>query len=495
MEQGLYDPLLWVAFRLLLTIVSVFVAFCSSYASGYDGSLMTALIAMKPFQDRFQPGTGGQHGNGGKVGAIFGVFNAGAFVGAPCNSFVMDKWGRRAAQATGAVAIIVGTILTTTSTGIAQFIVGRAVLGWGSSFAQSAPAYAMEVARPQWRGRCAAIYNCGWYAGAIPAAAITFGTNFISSNLSWQLPLIFQCFTSILICVLIPFIPESPRFLIGKGRDEEARSFFTRFHGGGDPNAPLVNFQMDEIKASYETNKMEKWWDYRPLFATHSGRWRMVQVLLMGVFGQFSGNGLAYYITIIFSQLGISSVPAQLGYNILYSCICAIGALTGASLADRMPRRRVLVFGPAAMSALLAIFVGLNSMISKDLGEDGKGPIPEPLARGALAVYMLFGATIAFVYTPLQSVLPVEALSNNMRAKGLAIYTFTMQAMGFINMFAGPVGLYNIGYKYIIIFVVFDAFESVCWYFLGVESVGRTLEEMDLVYDAPYPPGASKKRV
>jgi len=145
------------------------------------------------------------------------------------------------------------------------------------------------------------------------------------------------------------------------------------------------------------------------------------------------------------------------------------------------------------MSGLLAIFVGLNSMINKALGPSGDAPIPDPLARGALATYMLFGCVISFVYTPLQSVLPVEALSNNMRAKGLAIYTFTMQAMGFINMFAGPVGLFNIGYKYIIIFVVFDAFESVAWYFLGVESVGRTLEEMDDVYAAPYPPGASKK--
>lgn len=144
-----------------------------------------------------------------------------------------------------------------------------------------------------------------------------------------------------------------------------------------------------------------------------------------------------------------------------------------------MPRRRVLVIGPAIMSGLLAIFVGLNSMISGKLGADGKGPIPNDLARGALAVYMLFGCVIAFVYTPLQSLLPVEALSNSMRAKGLTIYTFTMGAMGFINMFAGPIGLYSIGYKYIIVFVVVDALEVVVWYFCCVEAVGRTLEELD----------------
>lgn len=101
---------------------------------------MTALIAMKPFQKQFNPGTGGLHGNGGKVGAIMCTFNAGSWIGAPCNTYVMDTWGRKPAQATGAVLIVIGAILTSTSKELAQFIVGRFILGMGSSFAQSAPA-------------------------------------------------------------------------------------------------------------------------------------------------------------------------------------------------------------------------------------------------------------------------------------------------------------------------------------------------------------------
>lgn len=55
-----------------------------------------------------------------------------------------------------------------------QFIIGRFVLGFGIAFVQmAAPSYTMEVALPQWRGRCTGLYNVGWYFGAIPAAAIT----------------------------------------------------------------------------------------------------------------------------------------------------------------------------------------------------------------------------------------------------------------------------------------------------------------------------------
>jgi hypothetical protein len=302
------------------------------------------------------------------------------------------------------------------------------------------------------------------------------------------------------------------------GRTQEAHDFLTKYHGGGDPNAPIVKLQMQEMTASYDESPVEAWYDYRSLFATHGNRWRMVQVMLMGIFGQFSGNGLAYYITIIFEQLGIKSVAAQLGYNILFSVVCAIGALAGASLADHMPRRRVLVIGPAVMAGLLAIFVGLNALIAQKVGPDDKGFLPDSLAQGALAVYMLFGATIAFVYTPLQSLLPVEALSNSMRAKGLTAYTYTMvsfdclfslttRAAWALSTCSSVLLDSTTLVTSILLFCTsksgantnrysagFDGLESVIWYFCAVESCGRTLEEMDDIYAQPYPPGASKKR-
>jgi hypothetical protein len=71
----------------------------------------------------------------------------------------------------------------------------------------------------------------------------------------------------------------------------------------------------------------------------------MTQVLMISIFGQFSGNGLGYFNAAIFKNMGVTTTAAQLGYNILVSCLQAIGGLSGAALSDKMHRRKVLVTG------------------------------------------------------------------------------------------------------------------------------------------------------
>lgn len=107
--------------------------------------------------------------------------------------------------------------------------------------------------------------------------------------MSWRLPLIFQAVACLLVIGILPFVPESPRYLMAQGRIDEAHDFLTKFHGNGDPNAPLVAFELKEMKASIALDGIDKvWWDYRPLFFSRGGRWRMAQVLMISVFGQFT---------------------------------------------------------------------------------------------------------------------------------------------------------------------------------------------------------------
>lgn len=388
-------------------------------------------------------------------------------VGSPFAAIVSDRLGRRKAMFTGGWVIIVGMIIASTANALAQFIVGRFILGVGISIMTvAAPAYAVEIAPPHWRGRCTGFYNCGWFGGSIPAAAITFGTNNIDNNYSWRIPLILQAFACLIVICSVYFLPESPRFLMANGRDAEAVDFLAKYHGNGSPHSRLVLLEVEEMRDSIRQDGIDKKaWDYRPFLLTHSGRWRMAQVLMISIFGQFSGNGLGYFNTVIFNNIGVTSVSKQLAYNLLNSVLSAVGALTAVTLTDRMPRRPVLIFGTLACAAALACNSGLSAAL--DNQTNSAGGVQTSYAQGALATYFLFNIIFSFTYTPLQGAIPTEALETTTRAKGLAASGVIVNAVGFINQFAGPIALGNIGYKYIYIFVGWDIVEAGLWYLFG----------------------------
>lgn len=106
------------------------------------------------------------------------------------------------------------------------------------------------------------LYNTGWFAGSIPAAAVTFGCNYIDSNLAWQIPVILQAFACVIAMVGVFFIPESPRFLMANGREDEAIELLVKYHGNGDPRSKLVALEVEEMRAGIRQDGADKrWWD------------------------------------------------------------------------------------------------------------------------------------------------------------------------------------------------------------------------------------------
>lgn len=197
-------------------------------------------------------------------------------------------------------------------------------------------------------------------------------------------------------------------------------------------------------------------------------------------------------------MLGVNTAAGQLGYNLLNQCISAFCAISAATVADRVPRRAILPLG----TFICAVFLGINGGLAEVMGKqtargeavgDPTRYVSKAVGQGALAMYFLFNCAFSTTYTPLQGIVPVESLSTTMRAKGLAASGFIVSGMGFINQFCMPISLENIGYRTIFIFVGWDCVEAVCWYLFGVESQGKTLEELDYIYEQPNPVKASKK--
>ena len=135
------------------------------------------------------------------------------------------------------------------------------------------------------------------------------GTSKMSSTWSWRLPLLLQIVPPIIVIVCALFCPESPRWLIQKGRLEEAKAILCKYHSNdGQTNAIIEvkphtsriecsadlikQLELKEFQESIEVKQREPFWDYRGLFKDRNSRWRMWTLTLMCVNGQLAGNGV-----------------------------------------------------------------------------------------------------------------------------------------------------------------------------------------------------------
>ncbi|ESK86811.1 hexose transport-related protein [Moniliophthora roreri MCA 2997] len=477
------DPLSKRSFQLYFIVV---VGFLNAVSSGFDGSLMGGINAMQQYLDYF-----GEETVGASTGIVFMIYVVGNCVGSLFAGPVTDLFGRRGGMFTGGTFILFGSAIITAAQNKGMFLGGRFLLGFGIAISTTAaPTWVTELAPPQWRGRLGALYNSCFFIGSIPATGAMVGTEKMNSTWAWRLPLILQVVPPVIVMSCVFFCPESPRWLVQKGRIDKAEEILIRYHGTDGQKNAVVELEMKEFKESIEAKKFEPFWDYSPLFSSANRRWRMLALSLMCVNGQLAGNGLiTYFLPVMMKNAGVQSRHTQLVYNFANSILSAFGAFLGASVTDRIGRRKRLYIGAFVLACLLSIVAALSANYGNAGNTNKNG------ANASITFIFLFGIAYSFTYTPLQALYCAEVMSQDMRAKGMAIHILISNCAGFINTFANSVGLKRLGWKYYFVFVGWNLCASVLWFLFCVETRGRTLEELDVIFDQPWPARASTRKV
>ncbi|KAK2812230.1 hypothetical protein FQN50_001588 [Emmonsiellopsis sp. PD_5] len=452
--------------------------FLSSTMNGLDGSLMGSINTLPNYVKYYDlPPTG----NAG-TGIVFAIFNVGQMVGA-LFIWIADWKGRRLPIFLGCFGVCVATILTALAPTLSVFIGGRFLLSFFAILAcTAAPLYIIEIAPPQYRATVAGMYNTFYYlVRGIPAAPLSLRHPFTGhTNVSRTReigtgvsPYGFKC--------------SVRGSLIGKERNNEARAILTQYHANGDENHPLVQLEMAEMAESLRQEGMLTWRnfiDLRVLFKTRARRYRMMLNITFSWFGQFSGNNVAsYYLPYLLENVGVTDTDTKLLLNIIYAITGWIPAMIGARCHDIIGRRKMLLGCTAGMAVSLAIAAGTAA----DYTNTGS----KSSSSASIAFIYVFGSVFAFAFTSMQPIYPGEVMSNDMRARGMGVWQLTAGAAGFVNTFAAPVALKNIKYWFYVFFVFWDVFEFLFIYFFYVETKGRTLEELDAVFEAPNPRKAS----
>lgn len=146
----------------------------------------------------------------------------------------------------------------------------------------------------------------------------------------------------------IRFVPESPRWLISKGKNEKALDILAKYHARGDTEDEVVQIEYQEIQQTLALEQQFEGNSWSELWRTPGNRHRLIILVSLGVFSQCSGNGLvSYYIFIVLQDIGITSSKTQLEINGILQIVNFAVALFMCFMVDRIGRRTLFLVSTA----------------------------------------------------------------------------------------------------------------------------------------------------
>lgn len=461
----------WTLWKLNLVLLC---GLLTQTATGFDASMLNGMQSLPQWQAFF--GTP----MGTRLGAMTFGPNGGVLISILISSQLCDWFGRRIPIFGGSLLVIIGAVIQTVATNYAMFVASRFVIGFGLGIVSTAsPPLLSEVAYPTHRAQIVSFLMVSWPLGSLLAAWVTYGTFKIDSSWSWRLPSLLQCVFSIVQACLVFFCPESPRWLIYKGRYEEARAILVKWHGYGDPNSRLARFEMAEISATLEVEKIQKrsrWAEY----ISSRGNWhRFFLALYIPAMLQWSGNALtSYYLSKVLNSINITDHKTQLILNGGLQIWGFLSACVFATLTEKAGRRRLFLVGMLGMGISYVIWT-VCSAVNQETGFKHMG-----LAAAVLTFIFVF----SFWYhacSPIGATYIMEVTPYSLRAKASMLYQLTGNLAGVYNAFANPVAMEAIAWKYYIVWCVAIFFHLTLIWFFFPETKGRSLEEVALIFDGP----------
>ncbi|ORY16575.1 sugar transporter [Clohesyomyces aquaticus] len=456
----------------LLALI-ILTAMLSCTTQGYDCSMMNGLNILETYTNYF-------HLNTVTTALNTSIVWMGQFFAGPPGGWVADRYGRKWAMFFAAMTNIIAATLQTASQNMAMFIISRFLIGIGSgvAFAQ-VPGYVSEVAAWKRRGLTNGLFNCSYLIGGLIAAGITWRMAKLDSTWTWRGPSIVQAFLSAMCMALLPFIPESPRWLISRGRSDEALEVLAAAHTNGEVDDPTVWIQYREIldtiefERSFAQDGQKAFWN---LLKTRGARRRLMIILTLSCVSMLSGNNIVtFYTGQMLTNAGITDTDTQLQINIYLNLFSFVVAVAGTLLIDSLGRKPLGLISMTLMTAFMFILGALTKLYGASSNKSG--------IYGTVASIFLFNGAYCFGMTPLNTAYSPEVLNYSLRAQGLGFFTTVQSGLGLMVTMAFPIALAKIGWKTYIINGAWDILQIAMIAYYWVETKGRTMEEIDEVID------------
>ncbi|RKL19722.1 hypothetical protein BFJ68_g3201 [Fusarium oxysporum] len=441
-----------------LRLMYVWLFFCCmgvEMTSGFDSQLINTLQYSQNFHHYL--GNGRQNAEGkwaiepGLLGFVNSSYQLGSIFAVPFAPWFAQRFGRRWSIMLGSLIMVGGAIIQGFAQHVAMYIIARMILGVGILFCIiSGSALIGELGYPKERAVLTSLFNASYFIGQILASAIALGTTPITNNWSWRLPSLLQIVPSLIQISTVFLLPESPRFLVSKDREEEAAQVLIKYHAEGDATSQLVQAEIvqirETIKAEMEASK-QSWFE---VIRTAGMRRRFVVTIFIGLFTQLSGNTLlSYYSGVLFGMMGFTDDYTKTRINLAYACWSLLNATIIALIVTRFKRRHMYMLSAALM---LCAFIGITVSLERIQA------VPEGQKNNAAGIAALF-------------------------CRGIGVQQIFGKLAGFFSTNVNSIALDAIKWRYLAIYCGWIFFEFCIVYLLYPETSGRTLEELAFLFE------------
>lgn len=403
------------------------------------------------------------------VGSALGAFAAGP---------IADRIGRVHSMRIAAVLFTVSAIGSGLPVGIGDFIFWRFLGGMGVGAASViAPAYIAEVSPAHMRGRLGSLQQLAIVVGifiallgnyAIGSAAGSAENPFWFGWEAWRWMFWSEVPAALVYGVCAAFIPESPRYLVARGRETEANAILTRIIGADAPH------RVEEIRHTVTTER-------RPRLADLRGRFGLLPIVWVGmalsVFQQFVGiNVIFYYGSTMWRVVGFSEADA-LVITMITGITNVVTTLVAIACVDRFGRKPLLLAGSIGMALTLGTMAYVFG--SADLGPNGQPQLGGVEGTVALIAANAYVFCFGFSWGPVVWVLLGEMFNNRIRAAALALGASVQWIANFIVSTTFPPMVEGVGLG--VAYGTYTFFALLSFVFVLVvvrETKGKELEDM-----------------
>lgn len=451
---------------------------------GYDTSLMSSFYAYPSFKEKYGVRTGdGTYELEGRWQVALGCASSvGTFFGVLANGYLTERFGHRRVIMGSLIVMSAFIFIPFFAPSILVLLVGQVMCGlpWGI-FATMGPSYSSEVCPLSLRGYLTAYVNMCWAIGQFVAAGVLKALVANSTHWGYRIPFAIQWVWPIPLFVLTYLAPDSPWWLVRKGRIEDAEKAVKRLS-----SKTVANEAKDRVALMIHTNSLEVeqenensadfkgWKSYVQCF--QGTNLRRTEIVCLTFSGQiWSGSSFAYSPTYFFSQAGLNPQDTY-KLNLGVTGVAFTGCIVSWFLLSRFGRRTIYVTGYSILTATL-LLIGILSFPAQS--HSG--------AKWAQAgLTLVWVATYSLTIGPLAFTIVSEMSATRLRAQTIALardaYNLTLIISRVVEPYLINPGELNLKGKTAFVWLG-TALVVLTWSFFRLpETRNRTYEELDLLF-------------